>query len=142
MIDKQIIPEEFWDPIRRLLRNIPGKFRDRNEVQKTLLLYLRLGGESLARQRIEIAKKRFPQGFKFDAKSSRKKSVKQNSDEKNFSMNQEVEDTDNAPETDSSSGTDSSSDFESGGSSDMDCSADSETEYSEPNDEGFKLLIC
>lgn len=141
MIDKQVIPEEFRDPIRRLLRNIPGKFRDRNEVQKTLLLYLRLGGESLARQRIEIAKKRFPQEFKFDARSSRKKSVKKNSDEKNsdeknFSMNQEVEDADNLHETDASS------DFESDGSSDMDCSADNEIEYSEPNDEGFELLIC
>jgi len=136
MINKQIIPAEFRDAIRRLLRNIPGEFRNKNEIQKTLLLYLRLGGESLARQRIEIAKKRFPQEFKFDVRSSRKKSVKQNSNEKNFSMNHEVEDTDNMHETDSTS------DSESDGSSEMNCSVNNETEYSEANAEGFELLIC
>ena len=60
MSEKMIIPDEFQGSIRRLLNRIPSEQRDDETLLSTLLVYLKLGGEKLARHYIEISKKVFP----------------------------------------------------------------------------------
>jgi hypothetical protein len=60
MSEKMIIPDEFHGSIRRLLNRIPSEQRDDETLQAALLVYLKLGGEKLARHYIEISKKTFP----------------------------------------------------------------------------------
>ncbi len=60
MSEKMIIPDEFQGSIRRLLNRIPSEQRDDETLQAALLVYLKLGGEKLARHYIEISKKTFP----------------------------------------------------------------------------------
>jgi hypothetical protein len=60
MSDKMSIPDEFQGSIRRLLNRIPSEHRDDETLQAALLVYLKLGGEKLARHYIEISKKTFP----------------------------------------------------------------------------------
>ncbi len=60
MSEKMIIPEEFIGSIRRLLNRIPSEQRDDETLQAALLVYLKLGGEKLARHYIEVSKKTFP----------------------------------------------------------------------------------
>jgi hypothetical protein len=60
MSEKMIIPDEFQGSIRRLLNRIPSERRDDETLQAALLVYLKLGGEKLARHYIEISKKVFP----------------------------------------------------------------------------------
>ncbi len=59
MSEKMIIPDEFQGPIRRLLNRIPSEQRDDETLQAALLVYLKLGGEKLARHYIEVSKKTF-----------------------------------------------------------------------------------
>ncbi|MBI5593482.1 MAG: hypothetical protein HY881_23755 [Deltaproteobacteria bacterium] len=60
MSEKMIIPDEFQGSVRRLLNRIPPEQRDDETLQAALLVYLKLGGEKLARHYIEISKKVFP----------------------------------------------------------------------------------
>jgi hypothetical protein len=60
MSEKMIIPDEFQGSIKRLLNRIPSEQRDDETLQAALLVYLKLGGEKLARHFIEISKKGFP----------------------------------------------------------------------------------
>jgi hypothetical protein len=60
MSEKMIIPDEFQGSIKRLLNRIPSEQRDDETLQTALLVYLKLGGEKLARHYIEISKKGFP----------------------------------------------------------------------------------
>jgi hypothetical protein len=60
MSEKMIIPDEFQGSIKRLLNRIPSEQRDDETLQAALLVYLKLGGEKLARHYIEISKKGFP----------------------------------------------------------------------------------
>ena len=50
------IPDEFQYTFQRLINLVPYKQRNDRHAQKVLLLYLKLGGEKLARQYIEILK--------------------------------------------------------------------------------------
>jgi hypothetical protein len=60
MSEKIIIPDEFQGSVRRLLNRIPSEQRDDETLQAALLVYLKLGGEKLARHYIEVSKKTFP----------------------------------------------------------------------------------
>ncbi len=60
MSEKMIIPDEFQGSIRRLLNRVPSEQRDDETLQAALLVYLKLGGEKLARHYIEVSKKTFP----------------------------------------------------------------------------------
>jgi hypothetical protein len=60
MSEKMIIPDEFQGSIRRLLNRVPSEQRVDETLQAALLVYLKLGGEKLARHYIEITKKSFP----------------------------------------------------------------------------------
>ncbi len=57
------IPQELKSSYKRVMKRAPSELREDVEFQKTTLIYLRLGGEKLARQRIEITKKQFREGY-------------------------------------------------------------------------------
>ncbi|MBI9085240.1 MAG: hypothetical protein JEZ11_16710 [Desulfobacterales bacterium] len=63
MIDKLNLPEEHQTAFRRMLRILPDGFREDEAKMQALLVYLKLGGEKLARQRLDIAKRAFQREF-------------------------------------------------------------------------------
>lgn len=63
MIDKFNVPEEHQTAFRRMLRILPDGFREDETKMQALLVYLKLGGEKLARQRLDIAKRAFQREF-------------------------------------------------------------------------------
>ena len=56
MIKGLNIPDEFQYTFKRLINLAPHQQRNDQEIQKIVLLYLKLGGEKLARQYIEVLK--------------------------------------------------------------------------------------
>lgn len=52
------IPDELQGTFKRLMYRVPEKLRSDSHTQKTIQLYLKLGGEKLAKQHIEIIKLR------------------------------------------------------------------------------------
>jgi hypothetical protein len=54
------IPADLEGPFRRLMNRVAPEVRNDPEMQKAVLVYLKLGGEPLARHCIEIGKKKFP----------------------------------------------------------------------------------
>lgn len=60
MSDNFVIPDEFQGSIRRLLSRIPPDARNDERLQASLLVYLKLGGEKLARHYLETSRKEFP----------------------------------------------------------------------------------
>ncbi len=60
MSEKMIIPDEFQGSIRRLLNRLPSEQRNDETLHAALLVYLKLGGEKLARHYLETSRKIFP----------------------------------------------------------------------------------
>ena len=56
MVKRLNIPDEFQYTFKRLINLVPYKQRNDRHTQTILLLYLKLGGEKLARQYIEVLK--------------------------------------------------------------------------------------
>ena len=63
MTDDLDIPEKLLPTFRRLLKRLPSELKEDLEFQKLLSLYLKIGGEKLARQRIELTTKKFQDGY-------------------------------------------------------------------------------
>ncbi len=57
------VPEEYQGSIKRLLNKVPQEQHDDENLIKILLVYLKLGGEKLARHHIEASKKVFPENM-------------------------------------------------------------------------------
>ena len=57
------IPGKLQSTFRRIMKRVPSELKEDAEFQKTLSLYLKIGGEKLARQRIELTKKKFQEGY-------------------------------------------------------------------------------
>ena len=58
MADNLNIPEELQGTFNRLMNRVPEKLRNDSHTQKVVQMYLKLGGERLAKQHIEIIKLR------------------------------------------------------------------------------------
>lgn len=58
MAEKLNIPEELIGTFKRLMNRVPERLRNDSHTQKILQLYLKLGGEKLAKQHIEVIKLR------------------------------------------------------------------------------------
>jgi hypothetical protein len=58
MADTLKISDELQGTFKRLMSRVPEKFRSDVHTQKIIHLYLKLGGEKLAKQHIEIIKLR------------------------------------------------------------------------------------
>jgi hypothetical protein len=52
------IPDELQGTFKRLMSRVPEKLRSDSHTQNSIKLYLKLGGEKLAKQQIEIIKLR------------------------------------------------------------------------------------
>ena len=59
MAKKLNIPDEFHDSLQQLLRLLPYKLQSDIDTQNTILVYLKLGGQKMARHGVEILKMRF-----------------------------------------------------------------------------------
>jgi len=70
MIDQIDIPKELMGSFKRVSRRIPVDLRKDEELIKTVVDYLQLGGEKLARQAVEAAK----QTYELEVAQRRKKS--------------------------------------------------------------------
>jgi hypothetical protein len=58
MAENLNIPDELQGTFKRLINRVPEKLRVDSHIQKIIRLYLKLGGEKLAKQYIEIIKLR------------------------------------------------------------------------------------
>ena len=65
MANELNIPEKLKGTFNRLMRKLPEEFRNDENVQKTTLLFLQLGGEKLARARIKAYQTPFSEAFVF-----------------------------------------------------------------------------
>ena len=63
MTEEIEIPEELKLTFMRIIKRVPNELREETSLQKTTLVYLKLGGEKLAKQRIELTKKQFREGY-------------------------------------------------------------------------------
>jgi hypothetical protein len=84
MSEKLVIPDVYQGSIRRLLSRIPSEQRDDETLQASLLIYLKLGGEKLARHYIEISKKVFPDQMVLIKKQLREGIDEDETDEENM----------------------------------------------------------
>jgi len=58
MTENLNIPDELQGTFKRLMYRVPEKLRSDGHTQRIIQLYLKLGGEKLAKQQIEIIKLR------------------------------------------------------------------------------------
>jgi hypothetical protein len=56
MADNVNIPDELMGTFKHLMNQVPEKLRSDSHTQQVIQLYLKLGGEKLARQYIEVVK--------------------------------------------------------------------------------------
>ena len=56
------IPEEYQESFKHLMKSAPSEIRRNIKVQKTIVMYLTLGNEMLARRYIELSQVNFPDG--------------------------------------------------------------------------------
>ena len=61
MIDPFDIPDDLRSAFQRVIRQIPPEMRENEHLFRMTLVYLKLGGEKLARQGIEVAKEQHKQ---------------------------------------------------------------------------------
>ena len=59
MKDQMKIPDELELAFQHLINLLPDPLKDDDHTRRILFIYLKLGGEKLARQRIEIIKMNF-----------------------------------------------------------------------------------
>jgi hypothetical protein len=69
MLDKYEVPRELMGSFKRIARRVPVELKKDEELIQTLIAYLELGGEKLARQAVEAAK----QTLALEATERRKK---------------------------------------------------------------------
>jgi hypothetical protein len=63
MTEELEIPDELCATYKRVMRRVPNELRGDTEFLRKIMVYLKIGGEKLARQRIEITKKPFREGY-------------------------------------------------------------------------------
>jgi len=63
MIEDFQVPDEYLGAFRRLMRRMPVELQTDEAFLQTLVMYLKLGGEKLARHRIEVEKAEFVTAF-------------------------------------------------------------------------------
>ncbi|MBA3027629.1 MAG: hypothetical protein FP816_02280 [Desulfobacteraceae bacterium] len=63
MTEELEIPENLLSTYRRLIKKAPSEQKEDVEFQKKILIYLKAGGEKLAKQRIELTKQKFQEGY-------------------------------------------------------------------------------
>ena len=87
---KRPTPEEYEKTFERISRAVPAEHLSDPNFKKTTLMFLALGGETLARQHIENYGKPFPEKLTLFDKPLEDEVLKEVSDE----QSEETEDTD------------------------------------------------
>jgi hypothetical protein len=80
MTENLNIPDELQGTFKRLMYRVPEKLRSDSHTQRIIQLYLKMGGEKLAKQQIEIIKLRV------------REEERQNKAEANASEDSDIED--------------------------------------------------
>ena len=93
MIDDFQVPDEFLGAFRRLVRSMPFELQTDEAFLQTLVMYLKLGGEKLARQRVEVEKAEFVKVFTIVKRQPAEENQDNESDD-------DDEDSDNADKSD------------------------------------------
>ncbi len=60
-MDKQKVTSELMEACERLLKCVPPEVADDDQIKANILIYLKLGGERLARQYLQMIRKVFPE---------------------------------------------------------------------------------
>ena len=63
MIEKLNVPDELKPAFQQIQNLAPDEIRDNEQFQKSILLYLKLGGIKLARQHLQVVTKPFCEEF-------------------------------------------------------------------------------
>lgn len=63
MAKEFIVPEEYIRPFNRLMQRIPVEFREEETVRRTALIFLKVGGEKLARASLTALTTPFSEKF-------------------------------------------------------------------------------
>ena len=69
MLDIRDIPSELTGSYKRIARRVPAELKKNDVLMQTIVDYLKMGGERLARQAVESAK----QTFELDAAERKKR---------------------------------------------------------------------
>lgn len=86
MAKKLNVPDELNSSFQRLIYSIPDELRNDARTQKIILVYLKFGGEKLARHGVEIIKMRYREEL------LKKAAEDQNSDEAQLNESNSEED--------------------------------------------------
>jgi hypothetical protein len=94
-----IIPEEMKTAFRQVMSLAPETYRDDIQFQQSILLYLKLGGEKLARQRIDLIIQPFCEEFNIgkkraDGPNETDAATEDDSEEEEARENQDKDDKD------------------------------------------------
>ena len=76
MTAQKNVPEEFKYAYRRLMGLLPEKLRKDRKIQNTTLVFLKFGGEALARHSVEIQIIRFKEEMKRIKKRLREEALR------------------------------------------------------------------
>ena len=76
MLDKFDIPKELRYSFQRIFRKIPAELRDDTKLLEAALLYLKFGGDKLARQRVEVAAINYHEDVKILKKQLREEAMR------------------------------------------------------------------
>ena len=95
IVDFQV-PDEYLGAFRRLVRRMPVEFQTDEALLQTLVMYLKLGGEKLARHRIEVEKAEFVTAFTI----VKRQPIEEPSETESNGDSDESEEGDKADETD------------------------------------------
>ncbi|CAD7848975.1 MAG: hypothetical protein [Olavius algarvensis Delta 4 endosymbiont] len=109
MIDDFQVPDEYLGAFRRLMRRMPVELQTDEAFLQTLVMYLKLGGEKLARHRIEVEKAEFVTAFTIvkrqlpevpdETESTDKEETQDDQDQEDENDDQEGEVADIDPDT-------------------------------------------
>jgi hypothetical protein len=97
------IPDDLKQPFRRILLKIPHEFQDDTNFLEVILVFLKLGGERLARQWIEVTKVRHRQEYNHLSNLHRREAMiraASTEDDENRDENEDEDDEDHGEDDD------------------------------------------
>ena len=98
MIDDLQVPDEFLGAFRRLVRRMPVELQTNEAFLQTLVMYLKLGGEKLASQRVEVEKAEFVKAFTIVKRQPTEETVDDESDDEDEDRDDEDRDDEDQSE--------------------------------------------
>lgn len=94
MARKTELTEELEKSYAKLLQSIPMELRDDENIKACLMVYLKLGGEKLAKQNVEIVKQQFSEEIDLIKRYFRIEAEENDSDEDDIDEDSDDQDED------------------------------------------------